>query len=204
MEIFPQYEDYTHAIQMLDQIGLVNLQKRPIGMCPGGAKNPKEDVEARRWPPENFATLSRLLLVQTGVQTILIGAPQDEEICFKVASLSGCAHNLAGKTTFRELAALLKHCSLLVSNDSAPIHAGVAVGIPVIGLFGPTNGAARGPKNGFYVPIQSPKSCSPCYANENRFPECRSPNCMREISVNTVLKEAMLFLEKISGPTISM
>ena len=47
--------------------------------------------------------------------------------------------NTTGKFTLGETAALLNRCRLLIANDSGPLHLGAAIGIPTIGLFGPTN-----------------------------------------------------------------
>ena len=40
-----------------------------------------------------------------------------------------------GKTTVGQLAGLLMGCSLLVSNDSGPIHVAAGVGTPVVSIF---------------------------------------------------------------------
>jgi ADP-heptose:LPS heptosyltransferase len=63
-------------------------------------------------------------------------------------------HNLAGKTSLGELAAVLKKCSLLIGIDSAPMHIAVAVGTPTVTIFGPsspTNWAPQGKSSFCYL-----------------------------------------------------
>ena len=52
--------------------------------------------------------------------------------------------DLVGRLTLRQLAALLQHARLLVSNDSGPVHLAAAMGTPTVVLFG-TSDPATGP-----------------------------------------------------------
>ncbi len=62
---------------------------------------------------------------------------------------------LAPCTTLREMAALIKLCSVVLANDSGPMHISAAFGIPTLGIFGPTNPIAHGPysSNSAYINI---------------------------------------------------
>src|SRR5262249_57977634 len=53
--------------------------------------------------------------------------------------------DLVGKTSLKELLALLKRATVLLSPDSGPIHMGTAAGIPVIGIYATTNPDRAGP-----------------------------------------------------------
>ena len=93
----------------------------------------------KRWPGERFAELARRLSVETGAQIYLLGGQSDAELCARLAREIGEACiNTAGKLTLRQSAALLDRCQILVSNDSAPTHLGVATRCKVITIFGPT------------------------------------------------------------------
>ena len=48
-------------------------------------------------------------------------------------------------TTLKELAAILGRSSLVVTNDSGPMHIAAAMGAPVVAIFGPTNPRLQGP-----------------------------------------------------------
>ncbi|PYM14054.1 MAG: hypothetical protein DME18_07575 [Verrucomicrobia bacterium] len=74
--------------------------------------------------------------------------------------------NLAGRTTLRELCALLKCCRLLLSNDTGPMHVAAAVGTPVVALFGSTSPELTGPGlpgDSRHRLLKSNAPCSPCF-----------------------------------------
>ena len=60
------------------------------------------------------------------------------------SSLVGMA-NFAGKTSLREIPALIERSAVVVTNDSAPLHFASALGRPLVGLFGPTDPRRFGP-----------------------------------------------------------
>lgn len=71
-------------------------------------------------------------------------------------------HNLAGKTTLREMAALLQMSRLHVGVDSAAPHIAAAVGTPTITIYGPSDWrdwAPTGDKNRVVLPDMD---CVPC------------------------------------------
>ena len=97
----------------------------------------------------------------------------------------------AGRTTFRQMGALLARTRLLVSNDSGPLHMGIAVGTPVVALFGPTKPELTGPPEGAKgVTLFGSIGCPvPCYQLH-----CPANLCMQQISVEQVLEAAGKFL----------
>jgi ADP-heptose:LPS heptosyltransferase len=99
---------------------------------------------------------------------------------------------LAGKLTVAETAAVLSACDRLVANDSFLLHLGETLGVPTVGIFGPTNPSCFRPLGEssttlWLGPERVP--CSPCaQQGGSYFPECRyGHRCMREIAVETVL-----------------
>ena len=53
--------------------------------------------------------------------------------------------NLTGNTSLMSLPALVQRASWIISNDSGPMHLAAALGVPVIGIFGPTDPRLFGP-----------------------------------------------------------
>jgi ADP-heptose:LPS heptosyltransferase len=49
------------------------------------------------------------------------------------------------KTTLSQLAAIISRCTAIISNDSGPMHISASLGIPTLGIFGPTNPRQQGP-----------------------------------------------------------
>ena len=61
---------------------------------------------------------------------------------------------------------LLRLCDLLVTNDTGPMHVAVALGKPVIGIFGPTEPRRTGPYGQLPNSLRIPLPCSPCMKSE--------------------------------------
>jgi ADP-heptose:LPS heptosyltransferase len=86
-----------------------------------------------RWPPERFAELGVKLSEEWGHGLLIEGAPADETLLWDVERRIGHGGPAAVRTDpLGVLAALLERASLLVSNDSAPIHVAEAAGAPVL------------------------------------------------------------------------
>lgn len=78
--------------------------------------------------------------------TSLIGGTDELELCQRLELEKSDKYlNLIGKLSLSETSAVLKSCRVLVSGDTGPAHMAVAVGTPVIGLYGPTNPRRSGP-----------------------------------------------------------
>ena len=96
-----------------------------------GASDP-----SKRWPEARFAEMIDILMKCYPVKVVLIGGADIKEISEKILSLvSRPILDLTGKTSVGELAALLKRCALLISNDSGPVHVAAGVGTPVVSIF---------------------------------------------------------------------
>lgn len=100
------------------------------------ALHPWTSDAIKQWPKDNFRKLAERIIRELNLKIIVIGgreeAAQAQEL---FADFAERLINLAGQTTLRQLAALLKKCRLLISGDSGPVHLACAVGTPVITLF---------------------------------------------------------------------
>jgi ADP-heptose:LPS heptosyltransferase len=123
-----------------------------------------------------------------GYEVVLIGGPGDKDkMDSTFQGLGDRVHNLAGQTSLKSLAAVFKRGDCLITNDSGPMHLAVAVGLPVIAFFGPSNPLRTGPygwqnENGQNKVLCSRISCVPCYKRE-----CSHKECLMNISVDQVL-----------------
>lgn len=101
----------------------------------------------RNWLPERYAQVADAAHA-LGYQVILCGGPSDSELS---TAQSICEHsqrgitNLVGKTSLKQLYALLSRTRLLIAPDTGPVHMAVSLGKPVIGLYGHSNPARTGP-----------------------------------------------------------
>ena len=100
----------------------------------------------KNWPPERFIEVARALRAKAGVSLHLVGGAADVAVCDAIAAgAGGGATQWCGKTSLLELGGLLRGMDLLVTVDSGPMHMAVAVGTPVVAVFGPTHPERTGP-----------------------------------------------------------
>lgn len=101
----------------------------------------------RNWPVERFIAVARYAVQQHGVRVLVSGGPSELEKHYAqkiTASVPGSI-DLVGKTSLKQLYALLGRARALISPDSGPAHMGNAAGIPVIGLYATSNPDRTGP-----------------------------------------------------------
>jgi len=174
------------ATSKLAQIG-VQSSDLVIGMNPGAAYG-----SAKCWLPERFTQLCNDLLVKPNIKILFFGDKTGASLVSHICSLlpADRVFNLAGTTTLPELFAFIQNCHLFLTNDSGPMHAASALGIPLIALFGSTSDTATGPYGGGKI-IHKHVPCSPCYRRE-----CPIDfRCMTRIGVQEVYEEIQKMIE---------
>lgn len=178
LELWPSAADEETAGKMLES-EWVGENQTLVGINPGASQR----WATKRWPAENFARLCDLL-AEREVRPVLIGTRADADTVEKILSLTRSKPvNLVGKTSLPELAALMKRFKCLVTSDSAPMHVAAAMNTPFVALFGPTDPKRHLPPSQHYAVLRRDLGCAPCYK-----PFCSDIRCMREISVEDVLK----------------
>ncbi len=156
--------------------------------------NPGASIPHKRWDKDNFARLGGHLAKTLDVKVILFGAPSDAPLVQEIASKMSAVHPLdaSGKTTIKQLAALIEKCALFIGNDTGPMHIAVAMGTPVIALFGPDNPHRTGPYGMKNKILYHELSCSPCIRN----PTCGGEyTCLKLITVQDVMQTAESMLK---------
>jgi ADP-heptose:LPS heptosyltransferase len=92
-------------------------------------------------------------------------------------------------TTLSELAALVGRSEISITNDSGPMHLGVALQRPVVSIFGPTDSIWIGPYRCANAVLQANLQCSPCYLR--RLKHCSHGHvCMHSVSPLAVIERA--------------
>ncbi len=126
--------------------------------------NPNTRWETKRWGEEHFAAVARLLRDRRHLPSVIVGSPAEKERGERIVALSnGAATNLSGAGGFGLLAAIIAGGVGMITNDSGPMHLAVAVGAPVVALFGPTNAARTGPYGGGHQVVTVDCDQTPCY-----------------------------------------
>ena len=158
-------EDQVHQTrvweQMLRHFGLREpLDFTPIRLPESGTTSPSsnrapviglicgtENDPSKRWPVARWRELISMGHQRWPESRIqLFGTARDADITRRVAADAGPqVEDLAGKTNLVEFATALGHCALIVCNDTGGMHIANAIGVPVAGIFGPTNPLRTGP-----------------------------------------------------------
>ncbi|MBI4341007.1 MAG: glycosyltransferase family 9 protein [Candidatus Omnitrophica bacterium] len=178
--------DEAHTESLCRRWG-VKRASRLAMICPGARSHIK------RWTAEGFARVADALIANDGLEVVLAGEPEEEPVIEEIAGLmTQRAHTSVGLTTIRQLAALMRRAAVVITNDSAALHAASAVQAPTVAIFGPTDGGKYGPTAPRRRLLQRALFCAPCERSLCRF----SHECMRFITPEDVLGAARELLRQ--------
>ena len=119
---------------------------------------------AKCWPPDRFRQALNEIVSQVDADVVLFGTPQELAISTAITrGLQRAPIDLTGKTSLRELPALLSQCQVFLGNDSGAMHVAAAVGLPVVAVFGPTDPSETAPVTPRASIVQQKPYCSPCF-----------------------------------------
>ena len=185
--------DFSFPIPQAASAGVDDLLRRH-GVSGDGLVTlaPGTIWETKHWGSEKFAEVARHFL-QRGFAVALMGSGRERVVCEEVARLAPGAIDIAGETTLTELAALIRRSTICVTNDSGPMHLAVALGRPVVSVFGPTDPVWIGPYGREDAVLRAGIACSPCYLRQ--LSRCRYAHaCMTDVSAAAVIArmESML------------
>lgn len=152
---------------------------RFFGVAPGAAKG-----SAKQWPPDRFAAAADQLSGELGAKAVLLGSAGDAEAAALVSKgMKAPSLNLCGRTDLRTFMGVVSCLDALVANDSGAMHLGAALGIPTVGVFGPTNSDETHPVGRRAAFVRGVAECSPC-----RHTVCPIDHrCMTSVAPETVV-----------------
>ncbi len=154
----------------------------------------------KRWPAESFAELVKLLARKyPAFRFAILGGAADADLTARVAA--GAPERslaLAGKITLPEMIEWIRLSSLMVTNDTGPMHVAAALSKPLVGLFGPTEPTRTGPYRQLHHVLQLNLSCVPCLSS--RCTRNEHLECLRALTPETVYNAACARLNGIGLP----
>ncbi len=198
-EVHPAPGDDAEADEALRAAG-GNPGADFVLVAPGGGRNSKDDVPAKRWPVEYFVAVVRELgRTRPGLQVVVTGAGSDRAETGVLAAAVPDVLDLTGKTSMRTLFSLTRRARAVLCNDTALLHIAVACGTPVVAAFGPTLRARFLPPHLRDDAVQATIACSPCYIG-GHFPGCAiGYQCMREIGPEALTARLEAVLARSPG-----
>jgi len=118
--------------------------------------NPGAGWGAKQWPAERYGYVAKRL-AEDGFKTLINCGPGEKSLAQAVeANSGGAAEELSCSLT--QLIAITRRASLFIGGDTGPMHLAAALGIPVVGIFGPTDPARNGPFGTRSIVLRSPSS----------------------------------------------
>jgi len=157
-----------------------------VGLNPGAAYG-----TAKRWLPARYAAVGDLLGRRLGARVAILGGAAEEPLGRAIAAaMRSRARVLCGDTTIPELVGVMSSLSLLVTNDSGPMHVAAALGVPLVAIFGPTDWEETAPRALRQRLVRQPVECAPCLLRECPIDH----RCMTGVTVDRVVEEAQVLL----------
>jgi heptosyltransferase II len=165
-----------------------------IAMAPGSVWFTK------RWPVNYFRELAEKFS-ESGYGIIFVGSKDDEYLYREINQPENPSfYSAMGLFTLRQTAEIIWRSQLLISNDSAPTHLGVAVKTKVLTIFGSTI-----PEYGFYpygdndriIEVEN-LYCRPCTDHGRHSCPQKHFRCMLEIKPQQVFRKAQDMLDENS------
>jgi lipopolysaccharide heptosyltransferase II len=150
--------------------------------------NPSGTWETKVWYPEKFVELIRLLNSQYAF-LLFWGNEKERAAAEGIKKNAGSNVYMIPEVDLKYAAALIKKCKVFISNDTGPMHIAWVMGVPVCGIYGPTNSKLQGPLGDNSVVIENESlTCLGC--NLMHIKDCPYGHvCMRDLRAEEVFKK---------------
>jgi len=170
----------------------VRLDRPLFGLHAGGLYG-----RAKHWGDDRYGELAERL-IESGYSVVLLTSPGERLQAETISEKYGEIAIDGDSGDVLQLAATISHCSVIVTNDSGPLHLAAALAVPSVSIFGPTD-PARTVIPGATRVVRKPVRCGPCYERECPL---RDHRCMTEISVDEVLTAAVGLLQEVAATEV--
>jgi ADP-heptose:LPS heptosyltransferase len=212
---FPSWEERVHIIdhllQQLVQRGLPVKEWNPRlflntldqewgtkfwkerGVTKSGKKevivlHPGSGSKKKVWPMERFLRLARILQEDLSRNLLIVLGPAEGAEVQKVfEEMEPKPPFFVKGLSLLQLASVMEGCRLFIGNDSGVSHMAVALGLPTLVLFGPTDPNVWSPRGKKVAVVRKEMPCSPC--SQDKFFLCKNLKCLDQIEVGDVLRD---------------
>lgn len=161
-----------------------------VGIAPGAR------WEMKRWDLDKFFSVTKSLSQDLPAKILLVGDKDDLKPIEGIENYVGKERTIqAVDLPLDRLIPLVERCDLFISNDSGPMHLASAMGVPTIGIFGPTSPGLGFSPSGledkvFWAGVE----CSPCSLHGEKDCVKESRYCMYKIKPEKIIEEAKRIL----------
>ncbi len=176
------------ARKVLRNVG-INLDRPLFGLHAGGLYG-----RAKHWGDDRYCEVAARLK-KDGYDVVILTSPGEHAQAEAIAAACEGIPIVGQDGDVLQIAAAISHCSVIVTNDSGPLHLAAALAVPSVSIFGPTDpdrtvipGASR--------VLRKQMVCGPCYERECPL---KHHGCMTQISVDEVYEAAVGLFNEIDG-----
>lgn len=157
------------------------------------AVNPAAGWITKQWSPQRYAEIADRISEAWDAAVFLLWGPGERELARQVRGHMRRPGHLVPEMGLAALVAFLRGCDLFIGGDSGPMHLASALGVPVLGLYGPSDPVRNGPFQGLYRVVTASAPCGPCYKRN-----CATTACMDSIPVEQVWEVLEGLLERLA------
>ena len=174
-------EERTQASRLLASSGIA-ADRHFLVLNPGAAYG-----SAKRWSEEGFADAGDTLAEEMDLDVVIIGSEVERTIAESIQRrMRSRVAVLNGQTSLETLIGVISGSSLVLTNDSGPMHMAAALGVPTVAVFGATDDVVTGPWGPHARVVKEPVECSPCMLRECPIDH----RCMTRVSADAVCRAA--------------
>ncbi len=195
-----------HNLELLKPIGVPIISKRIQFNVPDGAIKEAEEFlhkslpkyktvvgilpagswQSKKFDKERWVDICKIIKEKYNVIFLLLWGPGDKDDAEFINKHFPEDSIMIPDTDLILMSAFVKQCNIIIANDSGPMHIAVALGIPVLGIFGPTDPKGHGPysTNSGYV-IKEELFCIIC----NKLVCPYNHECMKELPNQKIIDE---------------
>ncbi|MBQ7515889.1 MAG: glycosyltransferase family 9 protein [Schwartzia sp.] len=182
--------EQTLAIRILEQGGVPQGARYAV-LVPGA------NWPNKRWPAKSFAALADWLYDQELIPVLVGGGPVDENRAAEIEAQAKLPPvNLTGRTSLRQLAAILSNAAVTVGGDTGPVHLAAGLRVPTVMIMGPTDANRNGPYDQSQNAIEVTRPCRYCWKRA-----CpKGLDCLASIPVERVTEQLAALTTKAKSP----
>lgn len=216
---FAEDEEIERLLRLADPLGITDLIHEPKYVPPAAGRaytnelfadlhgpvlglHPGSTWPSKRWPAEDFGKVLALA-VEQGVNVFVFAGPGEERAAQTALDAAGKAadsslvHDLSGRPSLPQLAAVIGRLDCYLTNDSGPMHLSWMQGTPTVALFGPTvRRLGFFPRGEHSLVLEADVDCRPCGLHGHKKCPKSHHRCMTEISPEAAWEAVKAFLEK--------
>ena len=186
---FPlSHEDELFKEKYLIELG-VEASDFVVGFHPGCST--LKNHTKRRWEPEKFSRLGRMLIEKKNAKILIFGGPEERELQKSVAENIESDRVFVIKTqSLSQTASVMRRCNVFITNDSSLMHVASALQLKVVAVIGPTNTNYISPWKTTHRIASLNLDCSPCFFYSPKPLSCKRTDvqfkCIKELEAEKV------------------